>query len=82
MTLDSVIVPWRSGESSEAIQEDYPSVPLADIYGAVAYYLEHHDEVEQYLHDTEQLWLKLSTKQETQHGAFLTEPRHRFADVR
>jgi uncharacterized protein (DUF433 family) len=36
--LESLVWLWRDGQSAEAIQEAYPTLRLAEIYGAVAYY--------------------------------------------
>jgi uncharacterized protein (DUF433 family) len=47
--LESLIWPWRDGQSAEAIQEAYPTLTLAEVYGAVAYYLNHRTEVDRQL---------------------------------
>ena len=54
VTLDSVIHQFKSGATAEQIQEDFPSLHLRDIYGVIAYYLEHSQAIEQYLHEQEQ----------------------------
>ena len=56
--LDSVIYPSRRGESAESIQSQYPSLTLEEVYGAIAYYLAHRDEVDSYLQEQEALWLR------------------------
>jgi uncharacterized protein (DUF433 family) len=47
--LDVVIREFRNGAEPEAIARGYPTLNLADVYGAIAYYLRHRREVEQYL---------------------------------
>jgi uncharacterized protein (DUF433 family) len=47
--LESLVWPWREGQSAEAIQEAYPTLPLAEVYGAIAYYLTHRAEVDRQL---------------------------------
>jgi uncharacterized protein (DUF433 family) len=47
--LESLIWLWHDGQSAEAIREAYPSLRLAEVYGALAYYLDHVDEVDQEL---------------------------------
>lgn len=38
-----------NGSTPEEIAQDYSSLDTADIYAAIAYYLRHRDEVEEYL---------------------------------
>ncbi len=49
VTLDSIIGYYRQGETPEDLHEGFPTVPLADIYAVIAYYLAHRDEVDIYL---------------------------------
>lgn len=49
VTLDSVIRQFKQGATAEQIQEDFPSLVLRDIYTAIAYYLQHPQQVEEYL---------------------------------
>jgi uncharacterized protein (DUF433 family) len=49
VSLDSVVFAFLDGSTPEEIVEQYPSLELADAYGAVSYYLNHRQEVEDYL---------------------------------
>lgn len=49
VTLDTVVTAFLEGASAEEIAQQYPSVDLADIYGTIAYYLNHRADVEAYL---------------------------------
>src|SRR5687767_14724388 len=49
--LDIVIREFNNGAEPEAIAHAYPSLDLADVYGAIAYYLRHNKEVDDYLRD-------------------------------
>jgi len=53
VTLDTVVIAYQQGDSPEAIADSYPSVPLADIFAVITYYLRHRDEVEAYLAEGE-----------------------------
>ena len=53
VTLDSVVHQFKNGATAEQIQDDFPSLPLRDIYGALAYYLQHTQAVEDYLRQQE-----------------------------
>jgi uncharacterized protein (DUF433 family) len=52
ISLDSVVYSFNEGHSPEAIHEDFPSLKLAQIYGAIAFYLDHQAEIDKYLVDT------------------------------
>ena len=49
ISLDSIVYSFNEGNSPEAIQEDFPLLKRAQIYGAIAFYLDHQAEVDKYL---------------------------------
>jgi uncharacterized protein (DUF433 family) len=49
VTLDSVVHEFVQGSTAEQIQDDFPSLSLREIYGAISYYLEHEDRISEYL---------------------------------
>jgi len=49
ISLDSVVYSFQRGSSPETIQAEYPLLKLAQIYGAIAYYLDHQSTVDGYL---------------------------------
>lgn len=49
VTLDSILHAFQQGATAEQIQDSFPSVTLREIYGVIAYYLEHRERVETYL---------------------------------
>ena len=53
ISLDSVVYSFNEGQSPDAIQEDFPSLKRAQIYGAIAFYLDHQTEIDKYLEETE-----------------------------
>lgn len=53
ISLDSVVYGWLSGQSPESIVDSYPVLTLEQVHGALAYYLAHQEEIEQYLHQGE-----------------------------
>jgi uncharacterized protein (DUF433 family) len=54
ISLDCVVYSFERGNSPEAIQNSFPLLKLAHIYGAIAFYLDHQAEVRQYLENEEQ----------------------------
>lgn len=53
ISLDSVVCAFNRGESPEGIQESFPLLKLSQIYGAIAFYLDHQAEIDRYLEDSE-----------------------------
>ena len=49
ISLDSVVYAFRGSNSAETIQADFPLLSLAQVYGAIAFYLDHQPEVNEYL---------------------------------
>lgn len=49
VTLDTVVTAFMEGCTAEEIREQYPSLPLSDIYSVIGYYLRHQAEVDDYL---------------------------------
>ena len=47
--LDSIVYSFERGNSPEAIHKEFPSLRLSQIYGAIAFYLDHPTDVRQYL---------------------------------
>lgn len=54
IVIDSIVREFTSGATAEQIQDDFPSLSLREIYGAISYYLDHPDRVEEYLVGREQ----------------------------
>lgn len=53
VSLDSVVYGWLNGQSPESIVDSYPVLTLEQVHGALAYYLAHQEEIEQYLRQGE-----------------------------
>ncbi|MEM6599186.1 MAG: DUF433 domain-containing protein [Cyanobacteria bacterium P01_C01_bin.69] len=54
VTLDSVLASYQNGFTPEEIAVQYSVLNLADIYGAIAYYLSHRQQVDAYLEQRQQ----------------------------
>jgi uncharacterized protein (DUF433 family) len=46
VSLDSVVYAFRGGDSAETIQQNFPSLTLEQVYGAVAFYLAYQAEID------------------------------------
>jgi uncharacterized protein (DUF433 family) len=49
VTLETLVAAFREGASPEEIAQQYPSLPLGDIYEVIGYCLRHPEEIEPYL---------------------------------
>src|SRR5687767_3639783 len=57
--LDGIVASFREGTSPECILQQYPSLTLEQVYGAITYYLAHEKEVHTYLQQQDKFWEKL-----------------------
>jgi len=49
VSLDSVVYAFLGGQTPEGIAQSFPLLRLVQVYGAIAYYLAHRDEVDAHL---------------------------------
>ncbi len=54
VTLDVLVQAYESGMEPEGIVRAYDTLDLADVFGAIAYYLRHRAEVQAYLRRREE----------------------------
>jgi uncharacterized protein (DUF433 family) len=48
VTLDLVVHAFNRGATAEEIAQDYPSIPLPEVYQVIGYYLKHSSEFADY----------------------------------
>jgi len=53
VNLEAIVYRYEQGDTAEAIHEGLPSLRLADIHAVISYYLNHRDQVNEYLRDQE-----------------------------
>ncbi|MGH9929622.1 MAG: DUF433 domain-containing protein, partial [Pyrinomonadaceae bacterium] len=49
VSLDSIVYDYLSGLSPESIADNFDTLLLEQVYGAITYYLSHRKEVDQHL---------------------------------
>lgn len=49
VSLDSIVYAFLDGQTAEAIAQAFPVLTLEEVYGAIAYYLAHREEVDAHL---------------------------------
>ena len=70
VSLDSIVYKWRRGASPESIQRSFSVLTLEQVYGAIAFYLAHENEIDQYLQNGEQEFDRLEAESRTAHNTW------------
>ncbi len=52
VSLDSLVYAFHGGQTAESIAQMFPVLNLEQVYGAVAHYLAHRSEIDEYLATT------------------------------
>jgi len=59
ISLDLIVEQYECGSTPEDMVRDYDTLKLADVYGAIAFYLQHREQVQAYLNRREEEAKKL-----------------------
>src|ERR1700760_3758957 len=54
VSLDSIVYAFKAGDSPETIRQNFSSLRLEQVYGAIAFYLAHQQEVDANIREGEQ----------------------------
>lgn len=73
--LDSVLAGFHQGHSPETIRQQYPALSLEEVYGSIAYYLAHGDEVDAYLQRQDAVWQQWRNRSEQEPSAVVERLR-------
>ena len=49
VSLDSIVIRFQEGASPERIIHSFPALKLSQVYGAIAYYLENEEAINEYI---------------------------------
>jgi uncharacterized protein (DUF433 family) len=82
VSLDSVIHSFWEGATPEEICQDFPSLSLAQAYGAIAYYLKQRDKVNAYLQSGRDSAEELQQELNGRHRDFLSKLRQQLLSSR
>ena len=67
VTLTTLISFYQQGESPEQLVEDFDVLTLKEVYAVIAYYLEHTDEVDEYIRQQRAEGERIRREMETNH---------------
>jgi uncharacterized protein (DUF433 family) len=83
VTLGSAIAAWQqSGERPESITEAFPSITRADAYGAIAFYLDHRQELDRFFAEQERDFERQRAESHAANPEFYAEMRRRMEALR
>jgi uncharacterized protein (DUF433 family) len=54
VSLDSIVYSFKAGDSPETIRQNFSSLTLGQVYGAIAFYLAHEQEVDSNVREGEE----------------------------
>src|SRR4051794_4814291 len=75
VTLDSIVHAYLEGQFPAEIQEEFPSLSLEQVYGAIAFYLHNREEIDRYMAALSVQWEQLRLESEAAHGPLLDRLR-------
>jgi uncharacterized protein (DUF433 family) len=75
VSLDSIVHAYWEGKSPEAIVEEFPTLSAERVYGAIAFYLNRRQEVDDFLTQQERKFEELREANQTEHGPLLDRIR-------
>ena len=75
VTLDTVVAAFEQGASAEEIAGQFSVLSLADVYGAISYYLHRHSVVVEYLQTRQALAQGMQTQAEKAYNPIGTRAR-------
>ena len=61
VSLASIIYEYRDGAAPETIRQNFPTLSLEQIHGAIAFYLGHREQADAYLGALEKKWDELES---------------------
>ena len=59
VSLASIVYQFREGAAAETIRQNFPTLTLEQVYGAIAFFLGNEEQVECYLRTLEERWKEL-----------------------
>lgn len=77
-----VIAAWKRGDAPERIVEQFPSLSLADVYGVIAYFLDHEQDLQAHFAGLRDEYERARQAARVAHPDFYADLRRRVDAVR
>ena len=84
VSLDSAVYAFLEGLSAESIMESFDTLTLEEVYGALAFYLGHRDDIDAYLRQSDAEFDTLYRRTRDAHPLLSVRcgnPRHRVGST-
>jgi uncharacterized protein (DUF433 family) len=78
VSLQTVITARKRGETPEQIRDNFPSLTLAEVYGAILYYLEHQAALDTAFAEQERALDEADATNRGEHARFFDTMHSRF----
>ncbi len=80
--LEAVVQEFLDGRSPETIQQSFPTLKLADVYGAIAFYLDNQPEITAYLQQRRIVYEARRQQNVYQHQEFRLRLKERIGEIK
>ena len=78
VSLGVVIAAWKRGDTPERIMEQFPALTLANVYGAITYYLDHQPDMDAHFAALAEEFERLRLQEQAAHPEFYASLRQRI----
>jgi uncharacterized protein (DUF433 family) len=82
VSLKSIAADWNDGLSAEEIRDDFPTLGLAEVYGAIAYYLDHRAEMDKLFKEIDAEYEAQRAAAQAANPEWYARMRRRMADAK
>ncbi len=82
VSLKSIAADWNEGLSAEAIREDFPTLKLVEVYGAITYYLEHQAEMDAFFKEIDAEFEARRAAEQAANPEWYARMRQRMVDAK
>ncbi|HUY75392.1 MAG TPA: DUF433 domain-containing protein [Ktedonobacterales bacterium] len=80
--LENIVLANQRGETPKQIQQNFPTLSLKQVYGALVYYLEHQDELDAEFADNQRALDELHVTNRAVQAEFIDSMRARVESAR
>lgn len=78
----SIAYAWNQGRSPETISQDFPVLTLAEVYGAITFYLDHREIVDRQQAEDTAIYEAARAAQQSTTAAKMAELRQRLMSIK
>ncbi|HLY31474.1 MAG TPA: DUF433 domain-containing protein [Ktedonobacterales bacterium] len=80
VSVENIVIAHQQGETPEQIQENFPSLSLPQVYGALVYYLEHQSALDERFAERQRHLDALDVENRAAHAEFFDTMDARFRE--